>query len=198
MRVAVTFCQLLANHRPVKVVAVIAQPRDAHVLRQRNIGNAIADDIAVSLIQHILRQIALDQLHLWLTAVALVGWHVRANQHFIEHHALRGQHLHHQIMRAVKVCLREAVGTQTVLVGDHHQLVPGFLQLEQHRDHVRFKRQLVESVDLKISWWLRNKGAVTIDEKDLLGHTFSAFRASITRWLSARVCATRSRIALIP
>ena len=90
-------------------------------------------------------------------------------------------------MRAVKVCLREAVGTQTILVGDHHQLKACFLQLEQHRDNVRFKSQLVESIDLKIGWWLRNKGAVTIDEKDLLGHTFSAFRASITRWLSARV-----------
>ena len=90
-------------------------------------------------------------------------------------------------MRAVKVGLREAVGTQTVLVGDHHQLISGFLQFQQHRDYVWFKSQFVETIDLKIGWWLRNQGAVSVDKEDLLAHTFSAFSASITRWLSAWV-----------
>src|SRR5690606_40546182 len=95
--------------------------------------------------------------------------------------------LHHQVMRTIKVGLREAVRPQAVLVGDHHQLKTGLLQLKQHRDHVGFKGQFVETIDLKIGWWLRNNGAVTIDKEGLLTHTFSAFRASMTRWLSARV-----------
>jgi hypothetical protein len=50
------------------------------------------------------------------------------------------------------------------------------LQLEQYRDHVRFKSQFVETIDLKIGWWLGNKGAVTIDEKDTSGSYFLRFQ----------------------
>jgi hypothetical protein len=51
---------------------------------------------------------------------------VRANQHLFKHHTLRGENLHHQVMRAVKIGLREAAGAQTVLISDHHQFKTGF------------------------------------------------------------------------
>ena len=181
VRVAVTLGQLLTNFCPVKGGTVIAQPGDTHVLRQCNIGHAIANDIAIGFIQHVIRQVAFDQLYLRLAAVTFIGRQVWADQHLIKFNALRGQHLHHQVMRAVKIRLRETVGTQPVLVSDHHQLIAGFLQLEQHRDYIGFKSQFVETIDLKIGWRLRNKGTVTIDKEGLLAHTFSAFRASITR-----------------
>ena len=90
-------------------------------------------------------------------------------------------------MRAVELVLRQAGGSQPVLIGDHHQLVPFLLQLEQGRDHLRLKRQLIEAVYLKINRWLGNQRTVTVNKEKLLGHTFSAVKASITRWLSARV-----------
>ena len=95
VRVAVTFCQLFANLCPAKIVAVVAKPRNAHIFRQRNISDAIPDDIAVGSIHRLLSEITLHQFYFRLTAVALIGWHVRANQYLIEHYALRGQHLHH-------------------------------------------------------------------------------------------------------
>ncbi len=51
--IAVAFCPAVRQSRPVKVVTVVAQPRDGPCFRQRNIGDAIADDIAVGFIPHL-------------------------------------------------------------------------------------------------------------------------------------------------
>ncbi len=187
MGVAVTFGQLFANHRPVQGLTLIAQASDAHVGRQLNVRRAIANHIAVGFIQRRVGQILRYQLHFRLAAITVVGRQVRANQDLIKDHALRGKDLHHQIVRAVEISLREAIRAEAVLIGDHHQLITGFLQLKQHRNDIGFKSQLVETIDLIVTGWFRNDSAVTIDKEVLLAHTFSAFRASITRWLSSRV-----------
>ena len=122
-----------------------------------------------------------------LAAVAVIRREMRTNQHLVKVDALRGENLHHQVVRAVELVLRQAGGPQPVLIGDHHQLVPFLLQLQQGRDHLRLKRQLIEAVYLKINRWLGNQRTVTVNKEKLLGHTFSAVKASMTRWLSARV-----------
>ena len=112
---------------------------------------------------------------------------MRTNQHLFKVNALRGEDLHHQVVRAIKRFLRQTVGSQAILIGDHHQLIAFLLQLQQRRDHLRLKLQLVEPVHLEILRRFGNQGAVTVNKEILLGHTFSAVKASITRWLSARV-----------
>ncbi|SRN33962.1 Uncharacterised protein [Shigella flexneri] len=113
---------------------------------------------------------------------------MRTNQHFIKLHALRGEDLHHQVVRAIKIRLRETLCSQTILISDHHQLVALFLQLQQFRDHARFKGEFVKTVHLKITRRFANQGSIAIDKKILLTHqTCSARKASMTRWLSSRV-----------
>ena len=99
----------------------------------------------------------------------------------IKLHALRGEDLHHQVVRAVEIRLREAVGAQPVLVGDHHQLKTRFLQLQQFGNGVRLEGQFIETVYLIVARRFGNQGAIAIDKEKLLGHTVSAFKASITR-----------------
>ena len=185
--VAVAAGQLFANGRPVQLFAVIAQAGNAHVIRQLNIGRAVANHVAVGGVHHPLFQPRQHQPGFRFAAVAVIRREMRANQHFVKVDALGGENLHHQVVRAVELVLRQAGGSQPILVGDHHQLVPFLLQLEQGRDHLRLKRQLIEAVYLKINRWLGNQRTVTVNKEKLLGHTFSAVKASMTRWLSARV-----------
>ena len=187
MGIAVAAGQLLADGRPVQRLAVIAQTDNPHVIRQLKVGGPVSNHIAVGFIQYALFQPRQHQLGFRLAAVAVVAREVRTNQHFFKVNALRGEDLHHQVVRAIKRLLRQAVGAQTILVGDHHQLIAFLLQLQQRRDHLRLKRQLVETVHLEIHRRFGNQGAVTVNKEILLGHTFSAVKASITRWLSARV-----------
>ena len=185
--IAVAASQLFADSRPVQRLAIIAQASNAHVIRQLDVGGAIADNVAVSFIHDAFFQPRQDQLGFRLTAFAVVSRQMRTNQHVVETDALGREHLHHQIVRAVKLRLRQTVGPQTVLIGDHHQFVTFLLQFQQGRDHLRLKGQLFKAVYLKINRWLGNQRTVTVNKEKLLGHTFSAVKASITRWLSARV-----------
>ena len=65
---------------------------------------------------------------------------------------------------------REAVGTQTILVGHHHQREACRLQFEQGRDHLGLERQLVEAVDLEVDRRLGDQSAIAVNEQDLVGH----------------------------
>ncbi len=120
--IAVAFGQPIANGAPVKRLAIVAQAGDAHVFGQGHVCHPIANHIAVGFIQRLVSEVALHQLDLRLTAVALVGGQVRTDQHLVKDHALGGEDLHHQIVRAGKVLLREAGRAQPILVGDHDQL----------------------------------------------------------------------------
>ena len=77
---------------------------------------------------------------------------MRADQHLIKCYALRGEYLHHQVMRTVKIGLREALRTESILVSNHHQLKAGFLQLQQNGNDVRLEGEFVKAIDLKVTW----------------------------------------------
>ena len=137
---------------------------DAHVLGQLHIGEAIADHIAVGVIELARLQPGFDQAEFRLAAGALLMGEVRADQHLLPVDALGFEDVHHQILRRLEVLQRQAAGAQTILIGDHDELETGGLQLAQHRDDHGLEAQLVEAIDLLVDDGLLDQGAVAVDE----------------------------------
>ena len=80
-----------------------------------------------------------DQAQLGLAAGTLFVREVGADQHIIPVHALGFEDVHHQILGRLEVFQRQTGGAQSILVGDHDELIACGLQFAQHGDHHGFK-----------------------------------------------------------
>ena len=94
----------------------------------------------------ILREVAVDVLLGKVDALALQG-------------------LDDEVVDWPEGVLREGVGTQSVLVAHHHQLVVGVLGNEgEIAEHALGEYQLLEAVNLFVLWFL-NQSSITVDEE---------------------------------
>lgn len=71
--VTVAFGQLGGNRLPVKTITLIAQAGDAHVLRQLDVGLAVANHVAVGAVHHVVLQERIYQRGFRFAAVAVVA-----------------------------------------------------------------------------------------------------------------------------
>ncbi|MNG77301.1 hypothetical protein D3C79_358470 [compost metagenome] len=157
--------QLITDGEPIVILWVVADAADAHVLGKLQIGLSVANDEGVGKVDATGREVLLHQSEVGLAAAATVGGEVRADQHLFPVHPLRFKQVHHQVMGWLEVLQRQAGGAQPILIGHHHQHVPGGLQLAQNRDHHGFEAQLGEAVHLLVGHRLFYQGAVTVDKQ---------------------------------
>ena len=79
--------------------------------------------------------------------------------------ALALQGLDDEVVYWPEGIFRKGVGTQSVLVAHHHQLVVGVLGNEgEVAEYALGEYQLLEAVNLLILWFL-NQGSIAVDEE---------------------------------
>ncbi len=113
-------CRELAHDRRPgffrRAVPAHLHAADLQVLREHQVGVAIADHGAAGDVHVLCADVLVDQQRLRLAARTVVFREVRADEHGVELDALRAEGVHHQLMGAVEVRLREARGAEAVLV----------------------------------------------------------------------------------
>ena len=101
---------------------------------------------------------------------------MRVDEHFAEADALGREDLQQQLLRPLEVGGREAVGTEPVLVADHHEFEAGVAQLQQGGHHALDQAELGVAVHLLVGRFL-DQHAVAVDEEDA-GHAAASAAAS--------------------
>jgi hypothetical protein len=119
-------------------------------------------------IHGVMAQVFLHQSGAGLAAGAAFVCEVRADEDRIEGDALRVEKMQHEFVHQLEVRLGEAFAADTILVGDHHELVARGLQRLQRREHVRHEAHFVEAIDLLVTD-LFDQGAIAINEEDGFG-----------------------------
>ena len=157
--------QLITDGEPVVILRLVANATDAHVLGKLQICLSVANHEGVGKVDTTRGEVLLHQPEVRLAAAATVGGEVGADQHLLPVHPLGFKEVHHQILRGLEVLQRQAGGAQPILIGHHHQHVPGGLQLAQNRDHHGFEAQLGEAVHLLVGHRLFYQSAVTVDKQ---------------------------------
>ena len=149
----------------------------AQVVGELQVGVAVADHHAGVAIHRSRAHEFIHQAGARLAAFAAVFGNVRANEDFGNFDPLGGEQRHQEFVRAVEVFLWEAVGSEPVLVADHHQFEAGILQFPQRGHDALRQPELRKAVDLEVGRLL-DQGAVTVHECDARAHAAALSVAS--------------------
>ncbi len=136
--------QAVGDRGPVFEPVAQPQAADAHVLRQLQIGLAVADHPAVGQVQFTGLQVIQHHADARFAGCGLLVLEVRVDVHRAEVDALRSEQVDHFLLRNLVVRRRKRVGAEAVLVADDDKFVAGRRQLQQGRDHAGDQFQLFQ------------------------------------------------------
>jgi hypothetical protein len=88
---------------------------------------------------------------------------MRTDEHLLEHDALRGKQVQHELLHLLEVMTRIALTAEAILVADHHQPIAGAPQLAERGKYAWQQPYLVETIHLEVVRLLDQR-AVAIDE----------------------------------
>ena len=115
--------EFFGDVRPVHVAAVVVDATDAEVVREFEVGFAVADGVAVRRIEALGGDVVGEQAGLRFAAGAAVFGAVRADVDGGEVDALAGEDVEQFLLGFVEVGAGEALRAEAVLVADHDEAV---------------------------------------------------------------------------
>ena len=111
--------------------------------------------------------IFLHQSRVGLARRGIVLGEMRVDEHVVKLNAFAAKRAEDKVVDRPEGILGKTVGTQTVLIADHHELVVGMLTQEgKAGDGTRYELQFLERVNLLVLR-LADDGAVAVNEQYL-------------------------------
>ena len=142
------------------------QESAADVLGKLAVGVAVAYDVAMLDVVFGIVNIFLNQTRIGFTRRRIVFRKVWVDENVVERYAFALQRIEDEVMHGPEGILGECVGTQSVLIADHHELVVGMLSQEYQVTYgARHEFQFLEGVYLFVSRFL-DDGAVAVNEEN--------------------------------
>src|SRR5690606_11560499 len=174
--------QCLCDARPAEGEPVRGpdeQSPDAYVLRQLQVGLAIANDCRTLRVQHGCREVPRQQPGIRFATGAAVAFAERTDEHFVEGDALAFEYRSIMPVAPGESFHGERFGAETILVRHHHEAGAGVSQTDQCRYDILDQSYLLERIDLVVRRFL-NQPSVAIYEQHFL-HISSVVQRRLAR-----------------
>ncbi len=146
---------------------------NAHIAREFEIGQAIADHRRARAIPTRIGEVIEHEPDLRLARVALLPREMAVDADGLEADALAGKDLQHEIVRRPEIGFWKTVRPEAILVGDHHQRIARIDDAPQCRNYIRQEFELGDCIDLLIGRFF-DEAAVAVDEEDLAAHSIAS------------------------
>ena len=136
----------------------------SEIAGQQDVGRAVADDVTRREVVPA-AGIAAEHSRAGLARRGAVAFERAVDQHVVEQHAFARQRAEHLLLRNPEILLRKGVGSQSVLIGGHHQLEIESPEDFERRNGSGHEFQLGEAVHLHIHGRLDDQRAVAVYEQ---------------------------------
>ena len=136
----------------------------SEIAGQQDVGRAVADDVTRREVVPA-AGIAAEHSRAGLARRGAVAFERAVYQHVVEQHAFARQRAEHLLLRNPEILLRKGVGSQSVLIGGHHQLEIESPEDFERRNGSGHEFQLGEAVHLHIHGRLDDQRAVAVYEQ---------------------------------
>ena len=136
----------------------------SEIAGQQDVGRAVADDVTRREVVPA-AGIAAEHSRAGLARRGAVAFERAVDQHVVEQHAFACQRAEHLLLRNPEILLRKGVGSQSVLIGGHHQLEIESPEDFERRNGSGHEFQLGEAVHLHIHGRLDDQRAVAVYEQ---------------------------------
>ena len=161
----------------------------SEIAGQQDVGRAVADDVTRREVVPA-AGIAAEHSRAGLARRGAVAFERAVYQHVVEQHAFARQRAEHLLLRNPEILLRKGVGSQSVLIGGHHQLEIESPEDFERRNGSGHEFQLGEAVHLHIHGRLDDQRAVAVYEQcffECFFHGLKFLTVSSMRLFSAGV-----------
>ena len=136
----------------------------SEIAGQQDVGRAVADDVTRREVVPS-AGVAAEHSRAGLARRGAVAFERAVDQHVVEQHAFARQRAEHLLLRNPEILLRKGVGSQSVLIGGHHQLEIESPEDFERRNGSGHEFQLGEAVHLHIHGRLDDQRAVAVYEQ---------------------------------
>ena len=161
----------------------------SEIAGQQDVGRAVADDVTRREVVPS-AGVAAEHSRAGLARRGAVAFERAVDQHVVEQHAFARQRAEHLLLRNPEILLRKGVGSQSVLIGGHHQLEIESPEDFERRNGSGHEFQLGEAVHLHIHGRLDDQRAVAVYEQcffECFFHGLKFLTVSSMRLFSAGV-----------